>query len=73
MGMKGAKEDIMAKSKNGRGKARLQRGGALDPIQGAGIRRRQMDSLWRLRRSLSGKVELPALVALCGSMDTLRV
>ena len=71
--MKGAKEVIMVKSKNSRGKARLQRGGEPDLRQEVGIRRRQMYALWRLRRSLSGKVELPALVALCGSMDTLRV
>ena len=51
----------------------MQRGGEPDLRQEVGIRRRQMYALWRLRRSLSGKVELPALVALCGSMDTLRV
>jgi hypothetical protein len=63
----------MAKSKNSGRKARAQQGRSLEPIQEILIRRRQMDALWRLSRSLSGKVELPALLALCGSMDTLRV
>jgi hypothetical protein len=64
---------MTAKSKNSRGKARLQTGHALDSSQEGLLRRRQMDSLWRLHRSLTGKVEVTDLVALCGSLATLRV
>ncbi len=63
----------MAKSKNSGRKARTQLDRKLEPMREILIRRRQMDALWRMSRSLSGKVELPALLALCGSMDTLRV